>query len=286
MTDDARSRRQPPEPEEGRLREAGVSAAPEDGEPPILDQVFDGDSLYALRAAVAAHASQAGMPDGRARDLVLAMHELAANAVRHGAGHGRLRLWKTEDTLRCEVTDDGAPEPADADGPHTESRDAALWRVQPGHGLWLIRQVADRASLSCGPSGTVTGVSFRLDPPGQPVPFSLGQRFENGCAVVTVTGQLDLGSAGQVTAVVSDLVSANPGLRLVLDLAGMMLWDSSGLAALITAQRTVSADPAARMILAGLPGRLVERLSEAGYAGRFTLAGSTAEALRTGLPPA
>lgn len=52
------------------MRGAGVSAAPGGGETPILDQVFDGDSLYALRAAVAAHASQAGMPDGRVRDLV------------------------------------------------------------------------------------------------------------------------------------------------------------------------------------------------------------------------
>jgi anti-sigma regulatory factor (Ser/Thr protein kinase) len=32
-----------------------------------------------------AHASQAGMPEGRARDLVLAVHQLAANAVRHVA---------------------------------------------------------------------------------------------------------------------------------------------------------------------------------------------------------
>ena len=55
---------------------------------PILDQVFDADSLYALRAAVAAHGAQAGLPPGRADDLVIAVHELAANAVRHGAGHG------------------------------------------------------------------------------------------------------------------------------------------------------------------------------------------------------
>src|ERR1700735_559198 len=56
---------------------------------PILDQAFDADSLYALRAAVAAHATQAGLPPGRADDLVIAVHELAANAGRHGAAPGR-----------------------------------------------------------------------------------------------------------------------------------------------------------------------------------------------------
>ena len=53
---------------------------------PVLDQAFDGDSLYALRAAVAAHAAEAGLPRQRVYNVVTAAHELAANAVRHGAG--------------------------------------------------------------------------------------------------------------------------------------------------------------------------------------------------------
>ena len=64
---------------------------------PILDQAFDAGSLYALRAAVAAHATQAGLAPGRADDLVIAVHELAANAVRHGAGHG-LQLQRGSET--------------------------------------------------------------------------------------------------------------------------------------------------------------------------------------------
>ena len=69
---------------------------------------------------MAAHGSQAGLSDGRTRDLVLAVHELAANAVRHGAGQGRLRLWATPDGVRCEVTDDGARM-----APATEAAEAA-----------------------------------------------------------------------------------------------------------------------------------------------------------------
>ena len=75
----------------------------------VLEQAFDGDSLYALRAAVAAHASEAGLPRQRVYDVVAAVHELAANAVRHGAGHGRLRLWADGQALHCQVSDDGLP---------------------------------------------------------------------------------------------------------------------------------------------------------------------------------
>jgi hypothetical protein len=46
-----------------------------------LEQVFDGDLLYALRSAVAAHAAQAGLPPGRAHDVVIAAHELACCAT-------------------------------------------------------------------------------------------------------------------------------------------------------------------------------------------------------------
>src|SRR5215468_3772471 len=81
--------------------------APTGGEIPILDQPLDKDSLYQLRASVAAHALQAGLPPRRADDLVIAAHELAANVVRHGSGRGRLRLWRHEQTLHCQVTDEG-----------------------------------------------------------------------------------------------------------------------------------------------------------------------------------
>ena len=143
MTDDAR-----------RLPRPGVGVAAGGGESLALDQAFDGDSLYALRAAVAAHGSQAGLSEGRIRDLVLAVHELAANAVRHGAGQGRLRLWAARDAVRCEVTDEGTP--GEADG-----ADAVRWQAEPGHGLWLVRRIADSASVQSGASGTVAAVIFR-----------------------------------------------------------------------------------------------------------------------------
>src|ERR1700749_355630 len=118
MTDDGGPRPRP-----------GMTVAAGDGESPALDQAFDGDSLYALRAAVAAHGSQAGLSEGRTRDLVLAGHELAADAVRHGARQARLRLWAAHDAVRCEIPDERAPGEAD-------EADAARWQAEPGHGLW------------------------------------------------------------------------------------------------------------------------------------------------------
>ena len=103
----------------------------------VLEQAFDGDSLYALRPAVAAHAAEAGLPRQRVYDVVTAAHELAANAVRHGAGHGQLRLWADGQALHCQVSDDGPDTP----GPD---------------GLWIIDQVADHVALDRGPAGTFT----------------------------------------------------------------------------------------------------------------------------------
>ncbi len=97
-----------------------VQAVP--GGLPILDLRLDGDSLYQLRASVAAHAAQAGLPPRRADDLVIAVHELAANVVRHGSGHGRLRIWQHRDALHCQITDEGPP-PARAGRRRAAGRD-------------------------------------------------------------------------------------------------------------------------------------------------------------------
>jgi anti-anti-sigma factor len=249
------------------------SAVARNGGPPALDEVFDGDSLYSLRSTVAAHGSQAGLSEGRTRDLVLAVHELAANAVRHGAGQGRLRMWATPEGVRCEVTDEGADDTGE------EPAEAAVWHVEPGHGLWLVRRIADGASVQSNPSGTVAAVNFRLGTPGSPAPFRLDRRPEGGCTILAVAGQLDLGSSGEFGGTVTDLIAATPGLLLILDMTELAWWDSSGLAALVTAQQRISRDRSAKMVVAGLPGPLTERLDEAGLAGLFTLADNTTAAV-------
>jgi anti-sigma regulatory factor (Ser/Thr protein kinase) len=137
----------------------GLSQAPSGTGTTVLEQSFDRDSLYALRAAVAAHAAAAGLPRQRVYDVVTAAHELAANAVRHGAGHGQLRLWADGQLLYCQVSDDG-PHGQDAPG------SSAAWSSAHGHGLWIIDQVADHLTVDRGDGGTTVIIAFTISRPG------------------------------------------------------------------------------------------------------------------------
>ena len=137
---------------------AGVGrAAPASAQALLLDQEFDSGTLYALRAAVQAHAGQAGLSEDRVGEVVLAIHELAANAIAHGAGHGRLRMWERAGALSCEIVDTG---PGGAGRPPGPSEAADPWPAADGHGLWLVRQVADQLDLRSGPRGTQAVVTF------------------------------------------------------------------------------------------------------------------------------
>jgi anti-sigma regulatory factor (Ser/Thr protein kinase) len=160
-------------------RDRRTPATPPDAPPPaarhtepILDQPVDGDSLYRLRASVAAHAVLAGLSPHKADDLVIAAHELAANVVLHGSGRGRLRIWLRDSTLHCRVTDDGSESRKDSSetvrsGEESGSPDPSSWRIEPGHGLWLIRQLADQLSLRRGQGGgSDVTVSFSFTRPG------------------------------------------------------------------------------------------------------------------------
>jgi anti-sigma regulatory factor (Ser/Thr protein kinase) len=138
---------------------------------PELDEEFDLGTLHTLRAKVLFQACRAGLSESRATDVVLAVHELAANAIRHGAGAGRLRVWKLVREFCCQV-DDGDPPPEDPVwhpvGSATNAADALSQTLTsgmpspPGHGLWLVRQVADRMSMASGPRGTCVRVAFNL----------------------------------------------------------------------------------------------------------------------------
>jgi anti-sigma regulatory factor (Ser/Thr protein kinase) len=120
-------------------------------------------TLYALRSAVQAHASAAGLPERRADDVVIAIHELAANVIRHGGSRGRLRMWRVPGALQFQVDDAGPPSSQGPNGDGRESLNAAdRWPYLKGHGLWLVREVADQMSVFSGPGGTRATVVFAL----------------------------------------------------------------------------------------------------------------------------
>jgi anti-sigma regulatory factor (Ser/Thr protein kinase) len=143
----------------------------------MLDREFSADALAELREAVLSCATAHGMPEERAIDVMLAVHELAANAVRHGPGHGRLRIHVVTGTLRCEVSDPGPPGSegrgqAGAGGQVTGAPGAVPWPVEQGHGLWLIRNAADHLRVTSGPHGSVIEAAFTLPAAAPPPPPS------------------------------------------------------------------------------------------------------------------
>ncbi len=123
---------------------------------PVLDQRFDAGGLVALRAAVAAYAGELGA-GARVDDLVLVAHELASNAVRHGGGRGRLRLWRDDYRVICRVGDGGGGI-ADADRAGTSLPPP---RTAGGRGLWIARRLA-AVRIDTGPEGTTVTAAILL----------------------------------------------------------------------------------------------------------------------------
>ena len=122
----------------------------------MLDQEFGETTLRVLRETVLAHATAAGMP-GRALDVMLAVHELAANAVKHGGGTGHLRMSVTNGELICQVSDPGPVSsglPVRTGGGAAESRG----RMNPATGCGCRG-----ANISVnGPAGSQIIVAFTM----------------------------------------------------------------------------------------------------------------------------
>jgi anti-sigma regulatory factor (Ser/Thr protein kinase) len=127
----------------------------------LLDLVFDSRALDLLRSEVLALAGRVGLPGDQGRDVVLAVHELAANVISHGGGKGRLRAWCLAEAMHCQV-DDGdlmaSPDPAPQLDPLPE---------QPGHGLWVARMIAKQMHTMSGRRGTRVTLIFTLPALGE-----------------------------------------------------------------------------------------------------------------------
>ena len=115
--------------------------------PPDVELTFGAWQLHEVRAAVERAALAADYQPDRAEDVVLAVNEVATNAVEHGGHEADLYIW-AEDALVCEVHDRGelsdplpglaAPHPADP----------------KGRGVWIARQLCDTLHIWADASGT------------------------------------------------------------------------------------------------------------------------------------
>ena len=118
---------------------------------------FSRGELALVRRFVVAAAALTGQ---RGVDLVLAVNELAANTMRHGAGRGRVRIWREQATLMCEVVDGGHiadPLAGRERAPDLDGR---------GRGLWMVHHLCDLVQLRSSPAGTVVRLHMSLDRAG------------------------------------------------------------------------------------------------------------------------
>jgi anti-sigma regulatory factor (Ser/Thr protein kinase) len=127
---------------------------------PVLigERHFHREDLPALRAFVSEHAARTGAAREQVAILVLTASELATNAIIHGGGAGRLRLWRGASHIVCEVTDSGRGMAADAG---TQPPTTA---IGGGRGLWLIRSLTDDVDIDSGASGTTVAAQLALRP--------------------------------------------------------------------------------------------------------------------------
>ena len=116
--------------------------------PPDVRLRFSAWQLHDVRAAVELAAAEVAYERARAEDVVLAVNEVATNAVEHGTTEADLSLWAGPDGLVCEVHDGGRladPLPG-LRAPHpSEAR---------GRGVWIARQVCDLLHVWTDPDGT------------------------------------------------------------------------------------------------------------------------------------
>ncbi len=117
---------------------------------PEMELTFGLVDLPAMRRKIRSLAIEAGLPPVRADELVLAVHEIATNAVVHGRSPATLRVWRADRELVFEVSDSGEG-----------IKDALAGQLTPasaglgGRGLWLTRLLSDAVEIRNGTGCTV-----------------------------------------------------------------------------------------------------------------------------------
>ena len=118
----------------------------------VSHRSFGADDYAAVRADVRAHAAAAGVDAERTDDLVLGVHEVAVNSVRHGRGASELRIWEEHHALVCEVRGVGRiVNPM-------EGRLPAASQDEFGHGLWMANQLCDLVQVRSRKTGTTVRI--------------------------------------------------------------------------------------------------------------------------------
>ncbi|GGS91670.1 hypothetical protein GCM10010156_57440 [Planobispora rosea] len=115
----------------------------------LLVRDFDLGTLVAVRHEVEQCSERHGLSGLALYRFIVAVNEITTNAVRHGGGTGRLRLWRTDGRICCEVTDRGPGMPASSADHRPVPPESS-----GGRGLWLARHGVRRFTVRTGTGGT------------------------------------------------------------------------------------------------------------------------------------
>ena len=138
----------------------------------LLDVLFGWTDFTRLRRLVADQCAAAGLTGSRLDDFVLAVHEIAANAIVHAGTDGRLILRRAANGLRCLIADhplQGAEDAASLGCWMPRARDSSELCADTGRGLWLAAQLTDELSITPGPESTIVSLYVRFELTRQPV---------------------------------------------------------------------------------------------------------------------
>jgi anti-sigma regulatory factor (Ser/Thr protein kinase) len=126
--------------------------------PPDLDldvHLDSADDLAALRRLLRDWGVACALSDHDIDDIVIAVDEIATNAVEHGQPPAHVRAWTTPDALFVQVDDHGRtriPATIGCNRPPTDAR--------RGRGIWIARHLADVLTTHTGPTGTTVALRF------------------------------------------------------------------------------------------------------------------------------
>ena len=136
---------------------------------PVSELEFGSADLPALRRLVEWESLFAGLEPTRVDELVLAVNELATNALVHGEAPARLMIWNEDGEVIFEVEDRGEG-----------IGDALAGQLRPspggagGRGLWLSRLMADALEIHSDEDSNTVALHVSL--PGQADPVRPGDR--------------------------------------------------------------------------------------------------------------
>ncbi|SDJ84325.1 ATP-binding protein [Nonomuraea jiangxiensis] len=115
---------------------------------PVKQLSFRLPGLPLVRQFAEDEARAAGIPEESIGDFVIAVNEVATNAVTHGADDASIRAWTIDGDLVVEIHDHGTWKPGPMPG------------AVGGMGLWVARLLSSDLTLRVGRGGSTVIMRF------------------------------------------------------------------------------------------------------------------------------